>query len=350
MNRRTHEVGRVTAADAPMILVVDDDPAVRAGLAELLRAESYQVVVEADAAGGLESIRIMKPDVVLLDVQLPDLSGFEVCRRVKENPESRLTPIVFLTGLSAIEDRVRGLDAGGDDFLSKPAERVELVARVRSLLRVKHYTERLERAEGVLLALARSIEGKDPHTEGHCDRLSSYAAELGRRIGLPDEEMEALEFAGQLHDIGKLAVPDAILLKQGPLTPKEWETLRRHPITGEHICAPIKSFRRVLPIIRHHHERCDGTGYPDALVGDEIPLTAKVLQIVDVYDALTTARPYKPPLSVEEALNTMDAEVERGWWDPTVYAEFKNYVLEKRDEHRAASSRSTRRRDTYSRR
>ncbi len=329
-------MSHVPAEAEPLMLVVDDDAAVRAGLAKLLRAEGYQVAVEADAAGGLESIRLLKPDVVLLDVQLPDLSGFDVCRQVRNDPDSRLTPIVFLTGLSAVEDRVRGLDEGGDDFLTKPAERAELLARVRSLVRVKQYTDGLERAEAVLLALARSIEGKDPHIDGHCDRLSNYATALGQRIGLTDAEIEALDFAGELHDIGKVAVPDAILLKPGPLTPEEWEVMKKHPTTGEHICAPIHSFRRVLPIIRHHHERCDGSGYPDALVCDEIPMAAKVLQIVDVFDALTSARPYKPALAVHEALGTMAAEVERGWWDNTVFREFRDQVLEPRTSERAA--------------
>ena len=217
-------------------------------------------------------------------------------------------------------------DDGADEFVTKPVEGIELVARVRSLLRAKSYTDQLVQAESVVLSLARSVEGKDPCTEGHCERLSVYARELGWRLGLGENDVRALVYAGELHDIGKVAVPDAILLKQGPLEPDEWEIMKRHPVTGEHICGPIRSFHSVLPIIRHHHERWDGSGYPDGLSGEEIPLTARVLQIVDVYDALTSRRPYKPALSRTEALQTMSNEVDRGWWDPAVFAEFCRYV------------------------
>ena len=311
-----------------LILIVDDDLSIRSSLARLLRAEGYAVATEADGKSGIESVHLLKPSLVLLDVMLPDMNGYDVCRELRQDPETRLTPIVLLTGLSGVEDRVKGLDVGADDYVTKPAERAELLARVRSLLRVRRYTDQLERAESVLLALARSIEGKDPCTEGHCERLSDHAVVLGRRLGLGEDELKALDFAGELHDIGKVAVPDAILLKPGPLTPDEWNVIRRHPITGEHICGPIHSFRLVLPIVRHHHEKCDGSGYPDGLIGEEIPLTAKILQVVDVWDALTTARPYKPPLRQAEALETLHSEVERGWWDGAVFQEFRQYLTE----------------------
>jgi putative two-component system response regulator len=194
---------------------------------------------------------------------------------------------------------------------------------VRSLLSLKAYTDELERAESVLFALARSIEGKDPYTEGHCERLADYSVRLGEHIRLPEEQVTALRRAGIVHDIGKVAVPDAILLKPGKLTPEEWKIMREHPVAGERICAPLKTFRLVLPIIRHHHEKLDGTGYPDGLKGEQIPLTVRVLQIVDVYDALTTERPYRHALSRAEALATMEDEVKKGWWDPLLFAEFR---------------------------
>jgi putative two-component system response regulator len=251
------------------------------------------------------------------------MDGFEVCQRIKENPDTQLTPVVLVTGLSATADRIRGLDACADDFLTKPVDRSELLARVRSLLKVKAHTDGLESAETILFTLAQSIEAKDPYTEGHCQRLSQYSVELGRRIGLPEEHLQALRRAGILHDIGKVAIPEPILLKPGPLSAEEWKTMREHPLIGERICAPLKSFRLVLPIIRHHHEKLDGSGYPDGLQGEEIPLTARVLQVVDVYDALTTRRPYKLALSQTEALTLMEAEVKKGWWDPSVFAEFQ---------------------------
>ncbi len=312
----------------PTILVVDDDAAVRASLAKLLQSEGLQVATAGNGAGALEAIQQVRPDVVLLDVLMPDLNGYQVCHAIKTNPATRLIPVVLLTGLSATDDRIQGLEAGADDFITKPPDRIELLARVRSLVRLKRYTDELERAEAVLLALARSIEGKDPYTEGHCERLSKYASALGSRLGLSLDDTVALERAGVLHDIGKVAVPDSILLKEGPLTEDEWTVVREHPVMGEHICRPIRSFAPVLPIIRHHHEKFDGSGYPDGLSGGHIPITARVLQVADVFDALTTHRPYRPAMSHEQAFETMREEVGRGWWDPDVFAALPDLVAE----------------------
>ncbi len=312
----------------PTILVVDDDAAVRASLARLLQSEGLHVATAGNGSGALEAIQQVRPDVVLLDVLMPDLNGYQVCHAIKTNPATRLIPVVLLTGLSATDDRVQGLEAGADDFITKPPDRIELLARVRSLVRLKRYTDELEQAEAVLLALARSIEGKDPYTEGHCERLSKYASALGSRLGLSLDDTVALERAGVLHDIGKVAVPDSILLKEGPLTEDEWTVVREHPVMGEHICRPIRSFAPVLPIIRHHHEKFDGSGYPDGLSGGHIPITARVLQVADVFDALTTHRPYRPAMSQEKAFETMRAEVGRGWWDPDVFAALPDLVAE----------------------
>lgn len=308
------------------ILVVDDNGAVRELLAELLRVQGFTVHTASDGDSALAEFSRCQPDLVLLDVVMPGLDGFEVCRLLKQNPEHRLVPVVLVTGLSATGDRVRGIEAGADDFLTKPVDRSELFARVRSLLSLKAHTDELERAESVLYALARSIEGKDPYTEGHCERLSEYSTRLGERLSLPEELLTALRRAGTVHDIGKVAVPDAILLKPGPLTPEEYAIIRQHPVVGERICAPLKSFRLVLPIIRHHHEKLDGSGYPDGLRGGAIPLTARILQAVDVYDALTTERPYKRALPVAEALEIMAGEVRKGWWDPDIFAEFQQMI------------------------
>jgi putative two-component system response regulator len=222
---------------------------------------------------------------------------------------------VLVTALTGSADRIRGIECGADDFLSKPINREELLARVRSLLRLKQFTDDLECAETVLFSLALSIEAKDPCTEGHCDRLSGYSVALAEQLGVSDELKVALRRAGIVHDVGKVAVPEHILLKRGPLTPEERKIMEQHPITGERICAPMKSFRRVLPIIRHHHEKLDGSGYPDGLKGEDIPMTARILQTVDVYDALTTDRPYRKALSSQEAFSIMRSEVEKGWWD-----------------------------------
>ncbi len=314
------------------ILVADDERANRGFMEELLSDHGYQVIAVEHGRAALEEFWRCPPDLVLLDGMMPELDGFEVCRRLKSDPETRLVPVVLITGLSASEDRIRGIEAGADDFLSKPVDVAELLARVRALLNLKAYTDELDRAEQVLYSLALGIEGKDPYTAGHCHRLSEYCVRLARRLGLLAEQIKALRRAGVLHDIGKVAVPDAILLKPGPLNEEERRMIREHPVVGERICAPLRSFRLVLPIIRHHHERFDGSGYPDGLKSEEIPVTARVLQVADVYDALTTERPYKPPLSSAEALEVMEEEVRKGWWDPEISSEFRRMVVSETEE------------------
>jgi putative two-component system response regulator len=284
------------------------------------------VIAVPDGAAALEELNHVAADLVLLDVMMPHLNGFEVCERIKANPETYLIPVVLVTALSDRQDRIEGIRAGADDFLSRPVDRTELLARVRSLLKLKQRTDELERAESVLFTLARSIEGKDPYTHGHCERLAEYSARLGEHLGLAEDQITALRRAGVVHDVGKIAIPDAILLKPGSLSPDEWKLVQEHPEVGERICAPLKSFRFVLPIIRHHHEKFNGSGYPDGLQGDEIPIAARVLQVVDVYDALTTKRPYKPAFSITDALQTMKLEVAKGWWDPRVFDEFEKLV------------------------
>lgn len=309
------------------ILIADDHEASLSALEGLLLLEGFGVVTAPDGESALAEFERVRPDLLLLDVNMPHLSGFEVCRRIKSSAQTRLTPVILITGLSAKKDRMVGIEAGADDFLSKPVDREQLIARVRSLLRQKAYTDELEQAEAVLFALARSIEGKDPYTEGHCERLADVSARLGTQLGLGPAQIKALRRAGIVHDIGKVTVPDHILLKPGALTPSERAIVQRHPVVGEGICEPLKSFQLVLPIIRHHHEKRDGSGYPDGLKGDAIPMTARVLQIVDVYDALTTARPYKAALPASEALVVMQQEVKRGWWDPEVFSLFVEMMV-----------------------
>jgi putative two-component system response regulator len=311
----------------PKILIVDDEETLRYVVQTILEREGFEVVAAGDGEEALTKFAEFRPDLVMLDIMMPKLNGFEVCKRIKSDPENRLTPVIIVTSSSTPENRVRGLEAGADDFISKPVDRLELVIRVRSLLRIKLYADDLERAEAVLFALARSIEGKDPYTQGHCERLSRYGVQLGRRLSLPEEEIVALERAGVVHDIGKVAVPDAILLKKGPLTEDEMAVMRQHPVVGDTICRGLKSFSRVIPIIRHHHEKMDGTGYPDGLKGEEIPLTARVMQIVDVYDALTTDRPYKPAFPTAKTLAIMESEVVKGWWDRKIFDEFRKLAM-----------------------
>ena len=324
------------------ILVADDQAMNRELLEELLSTQGFKVITAPDGAAAVEELTRSQVDLVLLDVMMPLLNGFEVCEKIKSNPETYLIPVVLITALSDKQDRIEGIKAGADDFLTRPVDRAELLARVQSLLKLKFRTDELERAESVLFSLARSIEGKDPHTHGHCERLSENSTRLGEYLGLPEDQITALRRAGVVHDIGKVAVPDAILLKPGRLTEEEWKVMREHPTVGERICAPLKSFRLVLPIIRHHHEKYDGSGYPDGLRGDTIPVAARVLQIVDVYDALTNERPYKKAFSTADALQTMKEEVAKGWWDPQIFDQFNQLVTSGAAESlskRAASGR-----------
>jgi len=254
--------------------------------------------------------------LILLDVMMPKIDGYEVCRRLKSDERTILIPIVMVTGLTASQERIKGIEVGADDFLSKPYNRLELLTRVRSLLKLKRHTDELENAETVLFTLALSVEAKDPYTNNHCDRLARYSVTLGRKLGLPPDQLKALHRGGILHDLGKIGVPDSILLKPGPLNDVERAVIQEHPAIGERICAPLKSLRLVLPIIRHHHERWNGSGYPDGLADEAIPITARTLQSVDIYDALTTERPYKPAYSREQACAIMREEIAKGWWDP----------------------------------
>jgi putative two-component system response regulator len=311
-----------------VILVADDDELNRAVLSEILSGEGYHVICAEDGDQALDAIQSNLVDLVLLDVMMPHKTGFDVCRIVKSQPETRLIPVVLVTGLSSVDERIQGITCGADDFLSKPVNRQELLARTRSLLRLKEFTDELENAEAVLFSLALSIEAKDTYTRGHCDRLAEYSTALANRVGLARDHCVALRRAGVVHDIGKICVPEHVLLKRGPLTAEEWVIVKQHPTVGERICAPLRSFRLVVPIIRHHHEKLDGSGYPDGLKGDQIPLTARILQVTDVYDALTTDRPYRVALPRELALATMREEVKRGWWDSALLDELEVVVVE----------------------
>lgn len=297
------------------IMVVDDEAPNREVLAEALSAEGHTVIALEGARAALETLDHARPDLLLVDVMMPGMDGIELCRRLKAQAPTRLIPLVLVTALAGSEHRVRGIEAGADDFLPKPVRVAELRARVRSLLRWKRHTDQLEDAEAVLFSLALGVEAKDSALEGHCARLAHYAATLGEALGLEEDRLEALRRGGVLHDVGKIGIPDVILFKPGPLAPHEWRVMREHPIIGERICQPLKSMQAVLPIIRHHHERWNGSGYPDGLAGPAIPLEARILQVVDVFDALTTRRPYRQPLSPREAIALLRREAATGAGD-----------------------------------
>jgi len=313
----------------PRILVVDDQPSIAGLMSQLLGMRGYDVVTAANAEQAEAEVERQVPDLILSDVIMPGKSGYELCREFKDNPATRLIPFVLITGLTDSGDKLRGIEAGADDFLNKPVLAEELIARVKSLLRLKEFTDELETVDSVLCTLGLIVEGRDPYTEGHCERLATNAADLGRHLRLDQDSIIALRRGGYLHDLGKIAVPDEILKKGSNLSAEEWGVMKLHPVTGENICKPLKSLRLVLPIIRHHHEHSDGSGYPDALNKSEIPVLPRILQVVDVYDALRTARPYKPALSHEHAAQTMREESRRGLWDTELVSEYF-FMLERR--------------------
>ncbi|MBV9086684.1 MAG: response regulator [Acidobacteria bacterium] len=315
---------------AQRILIVDDNNDNIILTKELLSSRGYEVISAGSAELAQHAIATQQPDLLLLDVVLPGKSGYELCRELKDDPFTRLIPVVMITGLTDREDKIRGIEAGADDFLNKPIFPEELFARVNSLLKLKEFTDELENVEAVLFSLALSVEARDPYTEGHCERLSRYSADLGRHLQLDEESITALKRGGILHDLGKIRIPDEILKKGSDLTPKEWEIMKQHPIIGESICKPLKSLRRVLPIIRNHHEHWNGSGYPDGLRAHDIPMLARVLQVVDVYDALRTERPYKRSMSHDDAERTMHNEAEAGFWDKELVREFFSMLAAQR--------------------
>jgi putative two-component system response regulator len=323
-----HETTHVRPSEAPhgRILVVDDLDASALVLRRVLERDGHHVDVTTDNRKAVALIHDLRPDIVFLDVMMPRPNGIELCRELKQSSETVLTPVILVTA-SQGPNRVAGLAAGADDFITKPLNPIEVQARVHSLLRQKRYTDNLESAESMIASLALTIEARDPSTDGHCQRIASYSCALGRAIGLGSRELAALRRGGFLHDVGKVGIPDAILLKPGSLTREEYMVMQHHPVIGERLCAGLRSLADVRPIVRHHHERLDGSGYPDGLSGDAIPLVAAITGIVDVFDALTTIRPYKQAMSFEAAAEELHREAARGLHRANLVDTFLEVVL-----------------------
>jgi len=313
------------------VLAVDDDPGALEALAEALGTLRFQVWGATDGSSALALAQRHQPDVILLDLVMPGMDGYEVCRRLKDDLETRLIPVVFLTGHGSREARLQGLEAGATDFLNKPCDLVELEIRVRNLVDFHRLTLELDSAEQMVFSIARTVEARDPDTSDHCERLAHLSVRLGRRLTLDEDELTALRRGGYLHDLGKVGIPDSVLLKPGPLDESEWTVMKRHVEIGVEICSPLRSLRPVLPLIRHHHERFDGSGYPDGLRGQDIPLLARVFQLVDIYDALTNDRCYRKALEPNDALEVMADETRRGFWDPEIFDEFVSLVEEEEE-------------------
>ncbi len=327
MKKLEREFSRIQTPRPPeKILIVEDNPLSADLLAQTINAMGYDAVVARDGIAAIEMVLTEKPDLILLDIMVPGMDGYGVCRKLREEESTRRIPIVMITALSELGEKIKGIEVGADDFLTKPFNDTMLNARIRALLKTKFLNDQLETAEVVIQSLALSIEAKDPLTEGHCERLARYTALLAGHMGIPSEHVRALYRGSFLHDIGKIGIPDVILLKKGPLSEEEWEIMRQHPVIGEKICSPLPSLKLALPIIRYHHEKWNGSGYPDHLKGPQIPITARILQVVDIYDAMTTDRPYRPAMSMREACDTMLEECAKDWWDKDIVHEFLGLV------------------------
>ena len=289
--------------------------------------DGYKTIRAGDGQEAIDIARRERPELVLLDAMMPRMTGFDACRRMKADNDLKLIPVVLVTALNGREDKLRGIEAGADDFLTKPIDKVALLTRMCALLKAKRTTDCLEDAETVIFALARTVENRDPATGGHVERVSHYAAALGRAAELSDSEVEGLRRAGVVHDIGKVAIPDQILLKSGRLTPDERRVIQNHVEVGYELLRPMRTFSESLPAVRYHHERLDGSGYPFGLRGEQIPITAQILAIVDVFDALTTDRCYRSALAIADALDVLRDEASRGLHDPQLIELFAQIVL-----------------------
>jgi putative two-component system response regulator len=315
----------VVAPEPGRILIVDDSAEASRALASLLELSHHTVELVADGCSALQSVERQQPDLIILDVQLPDMEGYAVCAALKRNPATWQIPIIMVTVEGQRAARLQGIEAGADDYLHKPVDLQELEARIRALLRTKRRNDRLEQAEAVIFALARAVEAKDAYTEGHLQRLARYAVAIGEGLGLSAEDLVALRFGALLHDVGKVGVDEMIIRKGGPLTAAEYHLIQQHTLIGERIVQPLRMAQAVGPIVRYHHERWDGRGYPDGLAREAIPLGARIVAVADAFDAMTTARPYNRVLSVEEAAERLRAGA-RIYWDPSIVAVFLDWL------------------------
>jgi len=309
------------------VVAIDDEPSAIAVLEAACAIAGFKISSTNDPHEGFELIRKLEPDVVLLDVMMPGLNGFDLCKHIKDNNHTQLIPVILITALDSRNDRLNGIESGCDDFLTKPIDRLELTARVRSLARVRRLTADLDDAEKILESIAKNVEAKDGNTGEHCERLTHIGVAFGEFLGLSTPDIKALARAGVLHDIGKVGIPDAVLLKKGKLDKEEFEVMKTHVTIGADLLKPLHSMERVLPIVRHHHEAWNGAGYPDGLSGNNIPYLARIFSLLDVFDALTNERPYKPAFSISKALEIMKEECASGKWDPNLLEKFSNFII-----------------------
>ena len=301
------------------ILIADDNNFYRLALKEILTGWGYKVV---EAKDGNQAWQILAssdaPKIAILDWMMPGLSGPELCRRVRSVRQAEPTYLIILTSLEAKENSVAALRAGADDFIHKPFDREQLEAR----LHVGNRIVSLQTSQTVVFTLARAVEARSAYTQGHAERVTRFALALAADIGLPEVDLNTLRSGGLLHDLGKISIPDMILNKPGPLTKEEYDVVKQHPLLGVEILKPLQSLKVALPLVRWHHERQDGNGYPDGLIGKEIPFLVRLLSVADFYDALKSVRPYRPALEHHTCLEIMQKDAADGGLDPALVAQF----------------------------
>lgn len=300
----------------PVLLIVDDNPTNVELLAAQLKPFDYDLRFAYDGDEALKKITEEPPDLVLLDLMMPRLSGYEVCQAIKKDKNTQLIPVIIITALKDLNDKIKAIEMGADDFLMKPFNKVELVTRIKSLLKLKALYDDIEMTEDIIFTLADMLEAKDIYTRGHSERVARYSVALARFVGLPEPEQEIIRRGALLHDIGKVGVRESVLNKPERLSMEELAHIRSHPARGCEICKSLKSLQNALPIIRHHHERVDGKGYPDGIELKEISTGARIVAIVDSYDAMTSSRPYRKGIPPSEAIKIFEREKDLGQWDP----------------------------------
>jgi putative two-component system response regulator len=310
------------------IFVVDDDAQVRRLLEVLLTGAGYQVEEFATGGSALERIRSESPDLVLLDLQLPDMSGHEVLEAIRLDPATRLLPVIMLTGAATHAEKMRAHSEGVTDFLVKPFSSQELLPRVRVLVTLKHFADEHEHAERVILMLAKLIDARDSYTAGHSGRVADIADRIAAVMHVEHNARGDMRRGALFHDLGKIVVPDTVLRKPGPLTPEERAIIQEHPVVGYDLLSPMKTMRKTLSVVYHHHERLDGSGYPDGIYGSAIPLTVRIVTVADIFDALTSARAYRQALPVDKAFEILRDGIEKGWWDADVFEALRRVVAE----------------------
>jgi putative two-component system response regulator len=313
-------------APEPHVLIVEDNAAIAWLLRQGLLAEGYQVEVAEDGRQALDAVSRRPPDLILLDLGLPYVPGDEVCRRLKGDPATRIIPIIMVTAQGDVQSKLEAWENGADDFLTKPFHLVEVTIRCRSLLRIKRLLEERDSAEAVVYALARAVEAKSPYTHGHSERVTQYALSLAAAVGVSEREREVLRKGALLHDIGKISVPDDILNKPGKLTVAEFEVVKTHAAQGAHIVEPLLSVREAVPLIRSHHERLDGKGYPDGLKDEQIPQLVRMLSVADIYDSLSSDRPYRGAMPHQRCLQILREEALGGGLDLDLVLLFSEIV------------------------